>query len=81
MRPSASVLAAAFCALAFPALAGALPRSTPRAASVPVQLAQACNCQNPVGAIGETQCRRQRVVRCRVNTRNQCSWEETNDRC
>lgn len=55
----------------------------PPATSSPaaIQLAQSCVCHNPVGAAGDTLCRRQRIVRCRANTRNQCSWEETNDRC
>lgn len=57
------------------------PRSLPSSSPAAIQLAQSCVCHNPVGAAGETLCRRQRIVRCRANTRNQCSWEETNDRC
>ena len=46
-----------------------------------IQLVQTCTCQNPVGIVGETVCRRQRIVRCRGTTRNVCSWQETNERC
>lgn len=56
-------------------------RSLPPASPAAIQLAQSCVCHNPVGAAGETLCRRQRIVRCRANTRNQCGWEETTDRC
>lgn len=74
---------AALLVAALPALAGqpgAAPQSRPPLASS-IQLAQSCVCHNPVGAVGETVCRRQRVVRCRANTQNQCSWDVTNDRC
>ena len=74
-------------ALSPPAIAGPVPwqpGSAPqshRPVDAAIQLAQSCVCHNPVGAAGETVCRRQRSVRCRANTRNQCAWEETNDRC
>ena len=64
-----------------PAPPHAAPRAFPSSSPVAIQLAQSCVCHNPVGAAGETLCRRQRIVRCRANTRNQCSWEETSDRC
>lgn len=82
-----SALLGLLLALSPPALAGPSSlhgTSAPRSVApidAAIQLAQSCVCHNPMGAAGETVCRRQRIVRCRANTRNQCAWEETNDRC
>lgn len=80
-------LTALLLALSPTAMAGPLPRydgAAPQSRApieAAIQLAQTCVCHNPSGSAGETLCRRQRIVRCRANTRNQCAWEETNDRC
>lgn len=84
MRPAllSLLLAVSLPALAGPAPLPDRPPAAPHAMhGAAIQLAQSCVCHNPVGAAGETLCRRQRIVRCRANTRNQCGWEETNDRC
>jgi hypothetical protein len=80
-------LFALLLALSPPALAGPRPLHDAEAPQsrapieAAIQLAQTCVCHNPAASAGETLCRRQRIVRCRANTRNQCAWEETNDRC